>query len=165
MAVENKYVSAKVTAGKLENPSFSGGAEYHEMVITFEVAAADDDGSVYRLATLPANAVLTKFAISNDAITAGTVYHSGLYRTVAQGGAVIDLDILGATHDMSAAATNASPKDGLKSVDIADLQKRIWEIAGDTLQTKRGSYDVALTGSTVGSAAGTITARIGYLVS
>jgi hypothetical protein len=47
--------------------------------------------------------------------------------------------------------------DGLSAVDIADLENKIYEHAGHTVNTAKQGYDIALTANTVGAAAGTIT--------
>jgi hypothetical protein len=156
MAVENKYVSANVTAGKLENSAQSGIGNGFCAVATFEVAAADDDGSVYRVFKgVPSEYIPTKIWVFNDAITAGTVYTLGLYQTDL--GPVVDADALSTTLDMSSAAAIGAPKNGLSALNIDQIGQPLWDLAaGVTNLTKKGSYDIAFTASTVGSAAGTI---------
>ncbi len=166
MAVENKYVDANLAAGKLGNPAQISGAELQAMNFSFEVAAADDDGSVYRVAkSLNPMLIPMKFEINNDAITAGTDYDVGLYETTTDraAGAVIDQDVFAAALDMSAAAANGSEKNGLGAVAIEDLPKRLFEHAGHTVNTKKQGYDIAITGVTVGTAAGTITGRFYFI--
>jgi hypothetical protein len=166
MAVENKYTDAELAAGKLGNPANISGAESQAQVLTFEVAAADDDGSIYRIAkSLNPNLIITKVEINNDAITAGTDYDLGLYETITDGstGPVIAVDVFAAALDMSAAAANGSEKNGLANVAIEDLGNKIYEHAGHTVNTKKQGYDLALTANIVGSAAGTISVRITYV--
>ena len=161
MAIINAYVNADLAARKLANAAFNVGAKNVTVAGTFEVAAGDDDGSIYRLIkSVPKEYIPVRFEILNDAITAGTDYDLGIYRSLVDGtqGEVVDADAFAAALDMSAAAARGSPKEGLAAVLIEDIQKTIAQLAGDTLAplTKELNYDVALTANTVGSIAGTI---------
>lgn len=160
MAVINDYVDANlaVAVDKKANALSVARAEGFIGAVTFEVAAADSDASIYRVFKgVNPDLIPIRVEIYNDAITGGSSYDLGLYDSLAEGGLVIDKDIFAATLDMSTAAASGSPKDGLKDVNQADRVKRIYELAGHTLTTKHVSYDIALTANTVGSAAGTIT--------
>lgn len=153
MAVENKYVISEVAAGELANPAKHSGAQGLSSVVTFEVAAADTDASVYRLIKgLPANWIPKRITVMCDAITAGTDYDLGFYKTDL--GAVVEVDCLADGLDLSSAS---KVLDGLTSVGIENRAKRVWELAGHTEANRLESYDLALTANTVGSAAGTIT--------
>lgn len=174
MAVENKYTSSKLSAttGQLSAPATlqsaleNGGAPVGALFATFEVAAADSDGSVYRVFKgLPANLIPLDIKIACDAITAGTVWDVGLYDTDL--GAVIDADCFAANLDLSSAADFGNPTalDGMDAVAIENYNKRLFEHAGHTVEanTRRGKgYDLALTADTVGSAAGTISVLMYY---
>ncbi len=162
MAVENKYVNANTEASKLTEAAFVHGDKTVSAVVTFEVAAADSDASVYRLLkNVPADLIPVQIHIASDAITSGNDWDLGFYKPTVDGvnGAVIDADKLANTLDLSSASTWASPKDGLENLDLNEVQERIYTLAGDTLDTKEIGYDIALTANTVGSAAGTISAK------
>ena len=166
MAVENKYVDSDLSVGKLGNPAFISGAEAQSQIFNFEVAAADDDGSIYRIArSVNPNLIVKSITIYNDAITAGTDYDVGLYRPLHDGiaGEVKDADAFAATLDMSSAASKAPPKDGTSAIAIENIQQKIYELAGDTVQNKEAGYDIAITANTVGSLAGTISGIIEYV--
>lgn len=155
MAVEDKYVDADVEAGKKGSPIDTGGAPVLAFAGSEEIAAADDDGSIYRLARIPANAIPLKGEIWNDAITAGTDYDVGLYKP-GVGGAAVDIDLLAAALDMSTGAAIGSPKNGLATSPALDeIGKTLWELLGLS-EPNRQDYDLALTANTVGSSAGTI---------
>lgn len=163
MAVENKYVESNLALGKKASALNEQGAQTVTAVATVAVAAADDDGSIYRLfANVPSNLVPIKIAIHNTAITAGTVYHVGLYKPNL--GTVVEVDILAATVDMSSARTIATDNNaGLGSLTLSNGTQDLATLSGET--TPGSSYDIALTGATVGTAAGTIrvTATFAYL--
>lgn len=153
MAVENKYVNAEIVDGKLTAPSQTGNGEVVVARQTVAIAAADDNGSVYRVfKSVPAHLVPLKIEIGCTAITGGTDYDLGLYETNL--GAVKDADILMDGQTMAAASLNGL--DGLAAIGVADGLKPLWELAGDTVETKKASYDIALTANTVGTADGTI---------
>jgi len=167
MAVENKYVDADVAAGKLGNPAFISGAEVQTMVFNFEVAAADDNNSVFRIArSLNPNLIVTDIIIFNDSITVGTDYNLGLYvpLTDGAGGAIIGTgNQFADALDMSAAAGIATPKNGFTAVAIEDIQQKLYEHAGQTVNTKESGYDIAFTAIAVGSSVGTISGRIQFI--
>lgn len=155
MAVENKYVDADIVSGKKTSAAFTG-AQVIEMVATEEIAAADDDGSVYRFFKgVPANLIPVEITIACDAITGMTDCDLGLYLTNT--GAVVDKDVLMDGQTLASALTRASGHQlGLQTVNIADAGKTLAELDAVSTDTP-ASYDIALTANTVGSAAGTVT--------
>lgn len=163
MAVEDKYVDSELAAGKLAKAAHNAGADLVCMVASFEVAAADDDGSVYRLfKDLPGTLIPVQIEIMNDAITGATDYELGLYEP-GIGGAAKDIDCLLGSTNIASGNARSSKLDGLGAVAIEDSQQTLMELAGDTLDTTPGSYDLAITANTVGSAAGTITVTAWFI--
>jgi hypothetical protein len=127
---------------------------------TVEIDAADDDTSKYRLARLPANAILESITIDHDAITGGTDFDLGFYDVPeTNSGAVISgaVDVLvdGATLAV------AGSVDGLGNVAIENRHKKIWEIAGLAADPNK-LVDIVLTGNVVGTASGTVTLSVNY---
>lgn len=165
MAVENKYVNSDKAANKKAVAAFINGAEVIVAITTFEVAAADSDGSIYRLFQVNPHYVPVKIDVTNDAITGGTDYDLGLYESLVdgQGGTVIDKDIFADGMDLSSAHLRTAALDGLVTVDAANSTKAIYEHAGHSLSELKPSYDIALTANTVGSGAGTVTV-VAYFV-
>ena len=159
MAVVDAYVDSDIAAGNehIVPALEAGGAETKILWQTFEIAAADDDGSKYRVfKDLPPGLIPIRIDIACDAITAGTVFDVGLYSPDL--GAVIDADCFAANLDLSSASRYAV--DGLGAVAIENFNKRIFEHAGHTAATKLRSYDLVITGDTVGTAAGTVCVRM-----
>lgn len=158
MAVENKYVDSNLQAGTFADASYNGGTR--TVAVTFELAAADDDGSVYRLARINSSEVLLRATIMCDAITGGTDFDLGLYNvtTAAGNGTVVDKDIF---MDGQTLASATKTIDGLQTVDIANRTKNVIDLLNTvnstTLKDSGQDYDIALTGNTVGTAAGTVT--------
>ncbi len=169
MAVEDKFVNAltAVAVGKKAPPIATGGAQLLALAGTFEIAAADDDGSIYRLARVPANMIPLFGQIWSDAITSGTDWDLGLYKPGA-GGAVVDKDLLADGVDLSSAiAITTFTNNALTNLGGADpranVGKNLWELLGLT-KAGRQDYDLALTANTVGSAAGTISWMLLYAI-
>lgn len=169
MAVINAYVNTNVAAGKLADAAQLMGSPTRKMVGTFEVAAADDNGSIYRVFKgLSPDIIITNILVCNDAITGGTQYDVGLY-------GVLDYDGIGAVVsgkancfannlDLSSAHARGSELSGISALDVADSGKRLYEIAGHTQSTKLPAYDLCLTADTVGSGAGTVTVILEYVI-
>lgn len=152
MAVEDKYVNSDLQSGNLTEAVKVGGAEPKFLMATFEVAAADDNDSVYRLFRVSPDQIPVRIDIIHDTITGASDYDLGLYEPGA-GGAAKDADVLADGLDLS----SGTSKDGMTTVDAADRLKKFYEHAGDAADAKLGAYDIALTANAVGSAAGTIT--------
>lgn len=121
---------------------------------TVEVAAADDDNSVYRFVRLPSNAKILEIYRYGDAITGGTAYHFGTHETAANGGAAKDADVFATSVDISGGSV--VPVSVLyEALNVDKIEKRLWEMNGDTTDPQR-EYDITATGATVGSGAGTL---------
>ncbi len=160
MAVENKYINADVVALKLAKSAHSNGGKLFGMVETFEIAAADSNGSVYRVfKNLPPDLIPVKIELYNDAMTSATDYEIGLYKVTKNGvnGAAKDIDCLLGTTDINGGNARGSHVDGLGAVALEDAEKMLYELAGDAFSAREEGYDLAITANTVGSAAGTIT--------
>jgi hypothetical protein len=129
---------------------------------TVEVAAADDNDSIYRLVRLPSGARVNKIELATDAIAGGTDYNLGLYKTAANGGAAVSESLFGDALDLSIG--NTVPVEvTFDQVDLADIQKKLWELLA-LASDPHTEYDLALKGVTVGTGAGTISLRVEYVL-
>lgn len=166
MAVINAYQDALVAAGKKGNPANVSGGRLLCLAGTFEFAAADDNGSIYKLGILPANAIPVKFDVINDATAGATDVSAGLYK---ESGVVADLDIFLASGDLSSGHAITAPLDGLTNLGGADpiaaIGKKLYELLGLTSATTTESgYVLALTAAAAASAAGTVSYRFWYIL-
>jgi hypothetical protein len=154
MAVEDKYVGSLTASGKLENAALVTGDKIIVMVQTEEIAAADDDGSVFRFfKAVPSNLIPVEITVTCDAITSGTDFDLGLYKV---GGAVVEKDVLMDGQTLASALTRATGHQlGLAAVNIADATKTLGQLSTQTDVDM--AYDICLTANTIGSAAGTVT--------
>lgn len=132
-----------------------------EQVGTVEVAAADDDNSVYRFARVHSSWRISEIGLTNDAITGGTAYHCGIHDTAENGGAAVDADVFATSVDCSSARVD--PLDLLfEALNIDKIEKPLWEVLGLSADPNK-DYDLTMTGATVGSAAGTLSLRVRYV--
>lgn len=159
MAVVNTkstvITNSDATPPTLNDAVLNGRARH--VAAAVEVSAADDDTSVYRMFRVHSSERVERLEVLNDAITSGTDYDLGLYRTAADGGAVVDADLFASAVTMASA--RIPPLDlTFEALDVAKIEKPIWELLG--LSADPGVfYDVCFTGNTVGTAAGTISLR------
>lgn len=141
------------------NPTYAGGGGVlRRLAGTVEVAAADDDTSVFRMGRVHSSWVMNSIIILNDALTSGTSYDVGLHDIAAAGGAVVDADLFGDAVDLSSArkATGGvEVRFDRAGSDLPDLNKPIWELLALSVDPGKW-YDLTLTANTIGSAAGTI---------
>ena len=162
MAQVNKWVNSGTEAGDRTQAAQAAGGEVREIAFSFAVAAGDDDGSVFKIAQLPAGAILTEILLNNDVITLGTDYDLGFYdpddNTVE-----VDKDVLADGLNMANGAALGSEKNGLAAFDLNKIGQRVWELLGKTIDNKKEGYVLALTGNTVGTAAGDISGHIRYI--
>jgi hypothetical protein len=161
MAVENRkstIVANKDLSPAKANDNVLDGGRLKAFHATVEVAAADDDGSTYRLFRVHSSWLVSRIDIFNDAITGGVSYDVGLYQTQENGGAVKNATAYASAVDMSAA--RVAPLDvTFEARNIDQMERKVWQDAGDLADPNR-FYDVVLRANTVGTAAGTISARL-----
>src|SRR4051812_29364882 len=115
MAVLDKYASSLSAAGKKAAAINAGGAGLLVVTGTYELAAADDDASVLRLARLSANAVPILCQIYADVLTGCNDVDLGLYKP-GVGGAVVDKDLLMDGGDPSGGKAITAPLNGLTNL-------------------------------------------------
>lgn len=153
MAVQNYLTNYASSVGEKSEP----GSNSHEVIRIVGYAApaaADDDGSTYLLAkAVPSSFRPVSATLMTTAITGGTDYDIGLYDSKT--GAEADKDVL---VDGQTLASASRTLDGLSIVSLANLgaRKTLYELLGLTATTAKATYDIVLTGNTVGSAAGDV---------
>lgn len=153
MATQDYFANNASEVGEKTNPGSNAGDQI-VMAATLEIAAADDNGSTYLLfQNVPASFRPTELTVMCDAITGGTDFDIGLFNSTD--GVEADDDIL---MDGQTLASASRSLDGLQTVNIADIGKTLAELLGLTPSTAKAGYDIVLTGNTVGTAAGTVTA-------
>lgn len=146
---------------KVMNPLNLMGGVLREQVGTVEIAAGDDNNSVYRVGRVHSSWRVSEIKRFNDAITSGSDFNVGLYETAEDGGDAVD-DNLFADAVSLASASAVGVNDVFEALGVENVEKSVWEALG--LASDPGLwYDVAYTGVAVGSGAGTLSAQIRYV--
>lgn len=132
MAVTNRnsdIIANIVASPAVMNEPYSGG-NLKERVGVVTPAADDTAASIHRFVRVPSNARLSDLLIAAaDATTAGK-YDFGVYRTLADGGAVVDVDCLAAAFDLSGGPFYWSSVLLVGVVTIAEHAMPLWQVAG-----------------------------------
>lgn len=151
-------------AGKRASNLIFGGV-LREIVCVHEIASADDNGSVYRVARLHSSWRLSEVLRFNDTLTSAADFDVGFYETTENGGAAVDKDLL-ADGISIATASNAGVRDHFSTIDKNKAEKTVWEMIATTVTTitadPKKYYDLAYTGTTMGAAAGTLVVYTRY---
>lgn len=156
-AVKSSTITnADATPRVPNNPALSGG-ELRSSRGYCSVTNAADIASTYRFARVRSNAVVDTVAISNTAITtcAGDV---GLYKTAADGGAVVDADFFGSAVSLATAGSNVDVTHEASGTGFGDLSKcemPLWQALGLSADPNI-EYDVAVTLTAAAGSAGKI---------
>lgn len=131
-----------------------------EVVGTAEAANGDSIGSTYRLGRVWSGSRISQILLMCDAITtcAGDI---GLYKTAADGGAVVDADFFASAQSLATALTGTDVTHESGVFDIANVEKRLWEALGLSSDPKIW-YDIVVTLTAAAGSAGTISLKTRY---
>ncbi len=172
MAGADVYVNELIAAGKLAEAPYVNGARTITMVETEELVVQSGavTADVYRFFKgLNPNLIPIDIKIYvDDAVVGATDFDVGLYEQTDAGGTGADVD-----SDVFADGIDLSPAggalrgggvighdefiDGLVTVDIANLTKKLYEHAGHTVANYKQGYDLALTSNIDVTTGGTVT--------
>ncbi|MDH4185524.1 MAG: hypothetical protein OEV08_00885 [Nitrospira sp.] len=119
--------------------------------------------SIIRLVSVPSNAIVTDLRLSSAAQTAGA-FDIGVYRTNADGGAVVDADLFGSAVSCASAVLNVDVLGESTQLTLAEQALPLWEAAGMSADPK-SQLDIALTVATtdVTTGTGAIALRVRYV--
>lgn len=157
-AITNRDASPQVK----NNPHLEG-ARLKCAVGTLESVSGDSIGSKYIMCSVPSNARVNQVLLYSDDIGTTTIADIGLYRTTADGGAVVDADFFASAVSLKDGALNAVDVTHEAGVyDIDDVEKPLWSGLG--LSADPGvMYDVVLTLTAASDAAGTVSLKVMYV--
>lgn len=125
--------------------------------------AAMANGEKARMTRIPSRARVTGVWLQSDDLGTGGTVDVGLYRTVADGGAVVDADFFASAVDTDTAAvakTDVTYESGV--VTIANRGKRIWEQLALSADPQV-DYDLSVTRNTA-SGTGNVNVWVEYVV-
>lgn len=146
----------------LNNGRTTGGMVRHARGAA-PITNGDSIASKYIMCSIPSRAVPISARISSPDIGTTTAADLGLYRTTADGGAVVDADFFKAAVVLNAGAIAKSEQVNGNLATLANAEKAIWELLG--LTSDPGvDYDVVLTLTAAADATGTPMVEIDYTI-
>lgn len=163
MAIVNTLTTALADQDAAEDLAATNGKPLHVLTGVVEVAAADDDGSTYRILRLPSTAVLVSLQIASDALGTSAAYNVGVYDIAANGGAVVDEDEFGSAISLSSAVAWTEILEEAAPTDKEKIGQPLWQRLGLTSDPGK-SYDIVATGTTAGDEAGSICLKALYYI-
>lgn len=131
---------------------------------TLETVNGDDIASTYNFGSIPSNAIPVQVLLYCDDVGTTTIADVGLYKSTADGGAVVDADFFASAVSLKDGALNAvdvTHESGVYNID--DAEKPLWSGLG--LSTDPNLvYDVVLTLTAASDAAATVTLKCVYAI-
>lgn len=166
MAAYNDFVTI-TTSSKKANADVaarSTGAVVKKACFSFEKAAADVNGSIWRVARISPFAKIMSFKFACDNITSLTDLDIGFYKPLEVGGTEIDKDCIKDGLNPSTGQT-ALVEMYVKATGIDEVGIEAYKLAGITEANARkyGAFDVCLTGNTAGANTGTMAGVLEYV--
>lgn len=134
--------NADASPAVINTAQLSGGRMRHKRGVVTAVSG-DSIASIYRMLRVNSNDLVAQLLLSCDAITtcAGDV---GLYKTLADGAAVVDADFFASAQSLAAALSNTDITRESGVVTVANMEKPIWQALGLS-EDPQIKYDVAVT--------------------
>lgn len=130
---------------------------------TVEAVNADSIASTYRMLRVHSSWRVEDLILDADDVGTTTAADVGLYRTSADGGAVVDADFFASAVVLNAGAVaNSLITRESAVIDIANKAKRIWEQLALTSDPNLW-YDIVITLTGAADAGGTITLTLRYV--
>lgn len=135
--------------------SYLANQSLNKSIAVVSAANGDSATSKYYFFQLPSNAHVSSVTVSAPDIGTTTAMDLGLYKTTADGGAVVDADFFKAAISLSGGAITKSEVLYGNVITVANTEKRLWEHLG--LSSDPGIfYDVVGTLTGAADAAGAI---------
>lgn len=159
---QDRYVNETLEAGSKVLPGAGFAGSLFILQGTDEKEAADNDTSVLRLGQVPANAIPIPYlsVIGNDALSGATDIDIGVYKQ--KGGVVVDADCLADGLNIASGNAAGSEARAFPAVGLDEYGQDLRTLAGDSDNTQ--FFDVAITGNTFGTATGTISWTLVFLL-
>lgn len=164
MAVVNLKATAitQADANAATNPYLAKGNPV-ESVGAVALANGDSIASTYRICRVPSNARMSSLRLFCTAITSGAA-NIGLYRTAADGGAVVDADFFIAAQSIAAALAGTEVSGG-NIITPVNREKRLWEMIPSPPTTDPNVYyDIVVVLTAATTAAGTLALQASFVV-
>lgn len=127
-----------------------------------EVSTSEVTNNIFRFCRVRSNAVIREVLLSCDAIPTTGAMDVGLRETATNGGGVVDNNFFATAQDLTSALVTSNVAHGGGAYDIADRNKRIWEVLGLSEDPNKW-YDVVGVVTTNMGGAGTLAVEVTYV--
>lgn len=122
----------------------------------------DSIASKYVILSLPATAMVREVYLTCPAATSGTA-DIGVYRTTADGGAVVDVDLFASAQSIASALLRTDVTNESTNYTIDKRQQPLWQAAGLT-SNPGGNLDIVITlTAAITANGGAIGLEVGYV--
>jgi len=160
--VNTTLISNRTATPRVANDPWNNAKMKSTGVGLLEVSTAVDVTHILRFVSVPSNAVVREVNLYCDAVATGGAIDVGVYRTIDDGSAVVDVDLFASAQVVTTALvrTNVAHESG--QFDISELGQRLWESAG-MASDPGGWLDIAGTVTTDMGGAGTIGLDVVYV--
>jgi hypothetical protein len=164
MATEN-LLSTPLTnrdaTPRVPNSSLLEGGLVRQAIGSVTIVTGKTVGSTYRLVQVPTNCRVSSVILNNPALSASTAFDVGVYRTTADGSAVVDADFFAS----AVACTNANAQLDVtnESGTYTDdkMEQPLWQALGVSADPG-GFYDICLTNTATNAAGGLVSLKVSY---
>ncbi len=163
VTVKSQAITNRDSTPSVMNDAANFKGRLQSFIASAAITSGDSVGSKYILGSIPSNAVVHSLLVTSPDIGTTTVADVGLYKSTADGGAVVDVDYFddalslkdGALANLDVAFNNA--------LTTANCHKKVWE--GLALSADPSlMYDVVLTLEGAADATGTVMVKLVYAV-
>lgn len=168
MAVVNAYVTHNASSETIDNDIAARclGGIVKCVPFSFEVAAADDNASIYRfIKGISGRVIPLSLILLSDATAGISDVQFGVYKSLDLDGSVIDVDALAVSVDITAGKATQTEMLIPTGISQAEVGSDLLSLCGvaEADKQKYGGVDIAMTTPTGASAAGTIAGYFYYI--
>jgi len=164
VSVKSNLITNRDATPQVLNSSSIHGGGMRQSVATVETANGDDIASKYFFVSLPSNARVSQVLLYSDDIGTTTIADFGIYKSTADGGAVVDADFFGSAVSLKDGAINGTDITHESAVfGVEDVEKPLWLALGLSADPCI-NYDVIATLTAAADAAGTISLKVSYVL-
>jgi hypothetical protein len=154
-------VSNSDAVPRVPNASYFQNGAMREDVGVVAITNGDSIASTFRMARISSSSRVAQVLLSNAAVATAAA-DIGLYRTAADGGAVVDADFFASAAALTAAQHGIDVTYEAGVVTIANHGKRVWEQLGLTADPMI-DYDVAFTLTAAATGTGDASLKVRYV--
>lgn len=146
----------------LSNASLAN-ARLHEAIGSVTITSGKTTGSKYTLAQVPSNCRVSQLLVSCPALSASSAADFGVYRSTADGGAVVSAALFGSAIDLSSALSNLDITNESTNYTLDKQEQPLWQAAGLSVDPG-GVLDIVATTTATNAAGGLLGIKIRFVM-